>query len=55
MKGGTTVSSDLTKVTAAEIAGLASLGLITSLHSSGLTRKWRLTGRGLVYLESLTS
>lgn len=47
-----TVSSDIAKRHPPEIAALASLGFITSVQAHGLTRKWRLTARGLNYLET---
>lgn len=52
MRGGVTVSSDFAKARAAEVAALASSGLITTETPEGFGRKWRLTSRGLTHLEN---
>lgn len=46
------MSANTARIHAPEIGALASLGFITTVQSHGLTRKWRLTARGLNYLET---
>jgi hypothetical protein len=51
-RGGVTTGSDCARAMHVQFGVLASLGFITTETPAGYGRKWRLTSRGLVYLEN---
>jgi Na+/glutamate symporter len=48
---GIAVQSNMARNMAAEVAAAATLGLISTALQGGYCRRWRLTARGLTYLE----
>ena len=52
LKGGVSIQSDWSRLNALAVSAAASLGLITTESSEGFGRVWRVTFKGIVYLET---